>query len=47
MKEKLRKYKSQTHTMDVELTKKQNVILAMEDTIATLHKQLQVWRAHA
>ena len=42
MKDKLRKYKGQTHVMDLELTKKQNIILAMEDTIATLHQQLQV-----
>ena len=42
MKEKLRKYKSNTYAMESELNKRHNQILSMEDTVASLKQQLQV-----
>ncbi len=41
MKDKLRKYKHKTTTMEGDLSKRNNQILVMEDTINVLKQQLQ------
>ena len=42
MKEKLKKYKHKTMGMEAELLKRNNQVVALEDTIGTLKQQLQV-----
>jgi hypothetical protein len=42
MKEKLKKYKHKTQSLETELQKRNNQTLALEDTIVVLKQHLQV-----